>query len=107
MTVATFKMVERSKDMEAVASVSRKAFCKSHKGNKGKQLSKAALKDLDRRQRALEKQVSKAEKKQAELEKQSLYSEHSVSCPFLQEQSSHSPQAWSPEGDGELSPAQP
>lgn len=87
----------------AEASVGKKATGKSSRGRKAKQISKAELKDMEQRQRALEKQLSIAEK-QAELEKLSNSNKPSVSRPFLPEQLAHSSQAWSPEGASELSP---
>lgn len=72
LTVATVKMVDRPLVREeqhqtaskpsAKALVSRKATCKSAKGRKGKQVSKAELNGMERRQSTLEKQVSRAEK---------------------------------------------
>lgn len=51
------------------ALVGKKVTCKSSRGRKAKQISKAELKNMEQRQRVLEKQVSRGEKHQAKLEK--------------------------------------
>lgn len=72
-----------------------------------KKPSKVEEKDAKRRQKALEKQVSRAEVERGRLSDPSL-SVPGFSRPLLPEPLVHSsnviPQAWSPEGAGELSP---
>lgn len=92
------------------ASVRPKLAGMTATGKKGKQnpsakrSSKAEEKDAKRRQKALEKQVSRAEKEQAE---QGRLSNSSLTAPVISRPlmpNDAVPQAWSPEGAGELSP---
>lgn len=97
-------MADQSLDREmAGTSKGGKASYKSNKGSKSKQPSKAELKDLERRQKALERQIAKAALQQTPIEPQSHRSDPSVS---RQPQCHTMPpllQAWSPEGVGESS----
>lgn len=73
-------MVEQPTTSKAAqASSGRKATSKSASGCKVQQPSKAELKDLQRRQRALERQFSQAEKDHAALDAQSSISARSGS----------------------------
>lgn len=87
---------------EASTSGGRKASCKSAKGHKAQQPSKVELRDLERRQKAIERQVSLAAKKQAYLDTQSISS--SVSHHPVPHQAVSLPRGLSPEGVGVLSP---
>lgn len=62
----------------ASASYGRKASSKSANGRKAQQPSKAELEDLERQQKALERQVSQVEKKQAILDAHTLGSNRSM-----------------------------